>query len=313
MMAKDVYKVIKKRGLSMSDYLVRALGFEGSVRAFAVSTTEAVGEAQRRHDTWPTASAALGRTMTAGVMMGAMQKGEDRLTIKLVGDGDLGGIIVDVNAKGGVRGYAVHPHVDFELNPQGKLDVRRAVGTEGTLSVVKDTGLRDYFTGQVDIVSGEVAEDFAYYFAKSEQVPSAVGLGVLVNTDDSILASGGFIIQVMPNVDDETITLIEEKLTEIEPVSKMIEKGYTPEQILESVLGEGNVQVLDTMPIQFECNCSKERFSTAILSLGKSEIQEIIDEEGKADTQCHFCMETYEFSKEELENFIVEIDEQKAQ
>lgn len=251
--------------------------------------------------------------MTAGVMMGAMQKGEDRLTIKLVGDGDLGGIIVDVNAKGGVRGYAVHPHVDFELNPQGKLDVRRAVGTEGTLSVVKDTGLRDYFTGQVDIVSGEVAEDFAYYFAKSEQVPSAVGLGVLVNTDDSILASGGFIIQVMPNVDDETITLIEEKLTEIEPVSKMIEKGYTPEQILESVLGEGNVQVLDTMPIQFECNCSKERFSTAILSLGKSEIQEIIDEEGKADTQCHFCMETYEFSKEELENFIIEIDEQKAQ
>lgn len=296
----------------MSDYLVRVLGFGGSVRAFAVSTTETVGEAQRRHDTWPTASAALGRTMTAGVMMGAMQKGEDRLTIKLVGDGPIGGVIVDVNAKGGVRGYAVHPHVDFELNPQGKLDVRRAVGTEGTLSVVKDTGLRDYFTGQVDIVSGEVAEDFAYYFAKSEQVPSAVGLGVLVNTDDSILAAGGFIIQVMPNVDDETITLIEEKLAQIEPVSKMIEKGYTPEQILESVLGEGNVNVLDTMPIHFHCNCSKERFSTAILSLGANEIQEIIDEEGKADTQCHFCMETYEFSKEELESFVSEIKEQQA-
>ncbi|MBQ0140077.1 MAG: Hsp33 family molecular chaperone HslO [Kurthia sp.] len=297
----------------MSDYLVRALGFEGSVRAYAVSTTETVGEAQRRHDTWPTASAALGRTMTAGVMMGAMQKGEDRLTIKLVGDGALGGIIVDVNAKGGVRGYAVQPHVDYELNAQGKLDVRRAVGTEGSLSIVKDTGLRDYFTGQVPIVSGEVAEDFAYYFAKSEQVPSAVGLGVLVNTDDSILAAGGFIVQVMPNVDDETITVIEEKLSKIEPVSKMIEKGFTPEQILESVLGKENVQVLDTMPVHFDCNCSKERFSTAILSLGKSEIQQILDEEGKAETQCHFCMEKYEFTKEELEGFIAEIDEQQAQ
>lgn len=296
----------------MSDYLVRALGFEGSVRAFAVSTTETVGEAQRRHDTWPTASAALGRTMSAAVMMGAMQKGEDRLTIKLVGDGDLGGIIVDVNAKGDVRGYAVNPHVDFELNEHGKLDVRRAVGTEGALSIVKDAGLRDYFTGQVPIVSGEVAEDFAYYFAKSEQVPSAVGLGVLVDTDDSILAAGGFIIQVMPDVDDETITLIEEKLAQIEPVSKMIEKGYTPEQILESVLGKDNVRVLDTMPIQFSCNCSKERFSTALISLGKDEIQEIINEEGKADAQCHFCMETYEFKQEELEGFIAEIDNQQA-
>lgn len=294
----------------MSDYLVRALGFNGSVRAFAVSSTETVGEAQRRHDTWPTASAALGRTMTAGVMMGAMQKGEDRLTIKLQGDGDLGGIIVDANAKGGVRGYAIHPHVHFDLNEHGKLDVRRAVGTEGSLSIIKDTGLRDYFTGQVPIVSGEVAEDFTYYFAKSEQVPSAVGLGVLVDTDNSILAAGGFIIQVMPNVDDETITLIEETLSNIEPVSKMIEKGLSPEEILYSVLGKDNVKILDSMPIHFECNCSKERFSTAILGLGKKEIQEIITEDGKADAQCHFCMETYEFSKEELEGFILEIEAQ---
>ncbi|GEK34501.1 Hsp33 family molecular chaperone HslO [Kurthia sibirica] len=296
----------------MSDYLVRALGFNGSVRAFAVSTTETVGEAQRRHDTWPTASAALGRTMTAGIIMGAMQKGEDKLTIKIQGDGELGGIIVDANAKGEVRGYAINPHVHYDLNAAGKLDVRRAVGTEGSLSVVKDSGLRDYFTGQVPLVSGEIAEDFTYYFAKSEQVPSAVGLGVLVDTDNSIAAAGGFVIQVMPNVDDETITLIEEQLGKIEPVSKMIEKGYTPEEVLEAVLGKGNVQVLDTMPVQFACNCSKERFGAALLSLGKTELQQMINEEEKTEAQCHFCMETYDFSKEELEGFIVEIDAQKA-
>ncbi|HEY4532053.1 MAG TPA: Hsp33 family molecular chaperone HslO [Kurthia sp.] len=296
----------------MSDYLVRATGFNSSVRAFAVSTTETVGEAQRRHDTWPTTSAALGRTMTAGVMMGAMQKGEDRLTIKIQGDGEIRGIVVDANAKGEVRGYAVNPHVHYDLNEHGKLDVRRAVGTEGSLSVVKDAGLRDYFTGQVPLVSGEIAEDFTYYFAKSEQVPSAVGLGVLVDTDNSILASGGFVIQVMPNVEDEIITAIEEQLSKIEPVSKMIEKGYTPEQILEAVLGKENVSVLDSMPVSFDCNCSKERFSAALLSLGTNEIQTLIDEEGHAETQCHFCMEVYDFSKEELEGIIDEIKEQQA-
>lgn len=295
----------------MSDYLVRAIGFNGSVRAFAVSSTETVGEAQRRHDTWPTASAALGRTMTAGVMMGAMQKGDDQLTIKVQGDGPIGAIIVDANAKGEVRGYAMNPHVDFELNQFGKLDVRRAVGTQGSLSVVKDAGLRDYFTGQVELVSGELGEDFAYYFTKSEQTPSAVGLGVLVNPDYTVKAAGGFIVQVMPGVDDETITQIEEALSKIEPVSKMIEKGFTPEEILEAVLGKEHVEILDRQDVTFSCNCSKDRFSNALIGLGEEELQAMIDEDHGAEAECHFCMEKYSYSEDELRDIIEEVRAQK--
>lgn len=295
----------------MSDYLVRAIGFNGSVRAFAVSSTETVGEAQRRHDTWPTASAALGRTMTAGVMMGAMQKGDDQLTIKVQGDGPIGAIIVDANAKGEVRGYAMNPHVDFELNQFGKLDVRRAIGTQGSLSVVKDAGLRDYFTGQVELVSGELGEDFAYYFTKSEQTPSAVGLGVLVNPDYTIKAAGGFIVQVMPGVDDETITQIEEALSKIEPVSKMIEKGFTPEEILEAVLGKEHVEILDRQDVTFSCNCSKDRFSNALIGLGEEELQAMIDEDHGAEAECHFCMEKYSYSEDELRDIIEEVRAQK--
>ncbi|EIM05885.1 chaperonin HSP33 [Planococcus antarcticus DSM 14505] len=291
----------------MSDYLVRGLGFNGSVRAFAVDSTKTVGEAQRRHMMWPTASAALGRAMTGGVMLGAMLKGDDKVTIKFEGGGPLGALLVDSNSKGSVRGYVSNPQTHFDLNKQGKLDVSRAVGTNGMMSVVKDLGMRDNFTGQTPIVSGEIAEDFTYYFAVSEQVPSSVGLGVLVDTDNSVLAAGGFIVQLMPNTDDETITKIEEQLSNIEPVSKMIQRGLSPEEILEAVLGEGNVQILDKMPVSFECNCSKDRFATAILGLGKKEIQDMIDEDGMAEAQCHFCLETYQYSKEELESFINEL------
>ncbi|TQR06589.1 Hsp33 family molecular chaperone HslO [Psychrobacillus soli] len=292
----------------MNDYLVRALAFEGSVRAFAVRTTDTVGEAQRRHETWPTASAALGRSMTAAVMMGAMLKGEDKLTIKIEGNGPIGPMVIDSNAKGEVRGYVTNPQTHFDLNEKGKLDVRRAVGTEGTLTMVKDLGMRDFFTGQVPITSGEIAEDFTYYFAVSEQVPSSVGLGVLVNPDNSILAAGGFIIQLMPGTDDETITIIEEHLNKMEPVSKLIEKGLTPEELLFEILGKENVQILSTMPVAFECNCSKDRFGSAIISLGESEIREMIAEDGGAEAHCHFCMEKYNYSVDELESFIDEIN-----
>lgn len=292
----------------MSDYLVRALAFEGSVRAFAVRTTDTVGEAQRRHGTWPTASAALGRSMTAAVVIGAMLKGEDKLTVKVEGNGPIGPMIIDSNAKGEVRGYVSNPQTHFDLNEHGKLDVRRAVGTEGALTIVKDLGLRDFFTGQVPIVSGEIAEDFTYYFAASEQVPSSVGLGVLVNPDNTILAAGGFIIQLMPGTDDETITIIEEHLSKMEPVSKMIERGLTPEELLFEILGKENVQLLDTMPVGFECNCSKDRFGSAIISLGESEIRDMIAEDGGAEAHCHFCMENYNYSVEELESFIDEIN-----
>ncbi|USY55231.1 Hsp33 family molecular chaperone HslO [Bacillus sp. 1780r2a1] len=284
----------------MSDYLVKALAYNNQVRAYAVKTTEAVGEAQRRHYTWPTASAALGRTMSAGVMMGAMLKGEQKLTIKVEGGGPIGAILVDSNAKGEVRGYVTNPQTHFDLNKHGKLDVARAVGTGGTLSVVKDVGMRDQFNGQVPIVSGELGEDFTYYFVTSEQVPSSVGVGVLVNPDNSILAAGGFIIQLLPGTDEATISAIEQRLETIEPISKLIQRGLTPEEILEEVLGKDNLKILETMPVQFKCQCSKERIGNAIISLGKDEIQSMIDEDGKAEAQCHFCNEMYHFPAEEL-------------
>lgn len=291
----------------MGDYLVKGLAFNGNIRAYAARTSETVGEAQRRHNTWPTVTAALGRSMTAGVMMGAMMNSDDKITIKIEGDGPAGLILIDANGKGEVRGYVKNPQVHFDLNEVGKLDVRRAVGTAGAITIVKDLGLREMFTGQTPIVSGEIAEDFTYYFATSEQVPSSVGLGVLVNTDNSVLASGGFIIQVLPGCDDEVITEIERRLSSIEPISKMIEKGYTPEQILEAVLGKENVKFLETMPVQFKCQCSKERFGAAIKSLGIQDLQEMIDEDGGAEAVCHFCLEKYQFTDTELEGFINEI------
>ncbi|WOH97194.1 Hsp33 family molecular chaperone HslO [Bacillus amyloliquefaciens] len=282
------------------DYLIKAIAYDGKVRAYAARTTDMVNEAQRRHDTWPTASAAIGRTMTASLILGAMLKGEDKLTVKIEGGGPIGAIVADANAKGEVRAYVSNPHVHFDLNEQGKLDVRRAVGTDGTLSVVKDLGLRDYFTGQVEVVSGELGDDFTYYLVSSEQVPSSVGVGVLVNPDNTILAAGGFIIQLLPGTDEETISTIEKQLSQIEPISKLIQKGLTPEEILEEVLGQ-KPDVLETMPVKFHCSCSKDRFETAILGLGKKEIQDMIEEDGKAEAVCHFCNEKYLFTKEELE------------
>ncbi|MBJ7896483.1 Hsp33 family molecular chaperone HslO [Bacillus atrophaeus] len=282
------------------DYLVKALAYNGKVRAYAADTTDMVNEAQRRHDTWPTASAAIGRTMTATLMLGAMLKGDNKLTVKVEGGGPIGAIVADANAKGEVRAYVSNPHVHFDLNEHGKLDVRRAVGTDGTLSVVKDVGMRDYFTGQVEIVSGELGDDFTYYLVSSEQVPSSVGVGVLVNPDNTILASGGFILQLLPGTDEETITKIEQRLSQVEPISKLIQKGLTPEEVLEEVLGE-KPDILETMPVKFHCPCSKERFTTAILGLGKKEIQDMIEEDGQAEAECHFCNEKYLFAKEELE------------
>lgn len=285
----------------MKDYLVKALGYNGQVRAYAVSTTDTVSEAQRRHYTWPTASAALGRAMTAGVMMGAMMKGEQKLTIKIEGGGPIGSILVDANANGEVRGYVSNPQTHFDLNEQGKLDVRRAVGTDGMLTVVKDIGLKDHFTGQTPIISGELGDDFTYYLVTSEQVPSSVGVGVLVNPDNTIQAAGGFILQLLPGTEEETITAIEERLKTIAPISKLIQSGLTPEDILEELLGKGNVKILEKMPVSFVCQCSRERIENALISLGKDEIRDIIEEEGKAEANCHFCNENYQFSKEELE------------
>jgi len=285
----------------MKDYLVKATTFDGKVRAYAATSTNTVEEARRRQDTWATASAALGRTITISAMMGAMMKGEDSTTVKIQGNGPLGAIIADANAKGHVRGYVSNPHVDFELNEKGKLDVARAVGTEGSLSVIKDLGLKDYFTGEVPIVSGEISEDFTYYYATSEQLPSAVGAGVLVNPDHTILAAGGFIVQVMPGAGEEVINRLEEQIQSFPAISGLIREGKTPEQILERLFGDAEVKIHETMPIEFRCKCSKERLANAIIGLGNDEIQNMIDEDHGAEASCHFCNETYHFSAEELE------------
>lgn len=289
----------------MSDYLVKALAYDGQIRAFATRTTNTVGEAQRRHYTWPTASAALGRSMTASVMLGAMLKGEEKLTIKINGGGPLGTILVDANAKGEVRGYVSNPQTHFDLNEVGKLDVRRAVGTEGTLTVSKDIGMDHPYVGQVPIVSGELGEDFTHYIVTSEQTPSSVGVGVIVNPDNTILASGGFLIQLMPGTDKEVVSQLEQRLKTIPTISNMVRNGLSPENILEEVLGKENVKALDTMPVHFQCQCSRERIHNAILGLGPVEIEDMIVTDGQAEAQCHFCNENYVFTKDQLQEMLV--------
>jgi len=299
-----------KGDFNMKDYLIKALGYSGEVRAYAASTTETVGEAQRKHHTWPTASAALGRALTAGLMLGAMLKGDEKLTIRIEGGGPLGVILVDANAKGEVRGYVSNPQTHLDLNAQGKLDVSGAVGQDGMLAIAKDIGMRDNFTGQVPLVSGEIGEDFTYYLAKSEQIPSSVGLGVLINPDNSIQASGGFIIQMLPGASEETILEIEQRLQTIAPISTMIQQGLTPEQILEHILGKENLQILEKMPVGFQCPCSRERIATALVSLGKTEIEDMIEKEGQAEAHCHFCNAQYHFSKKDLEEIRDETNKQ---
>lgn len=286
------------------DYIVKSLAFNGEIRAYATITTESVQEAQTRHYTWPTASAAMGRTMTATLLMGAMLKGDQKLTVTVDGKGPIGRIIADADAQGNVRAYVDKPQTHFPLNEQGKLDVRRAVGTDGSIQVVKDVGMKDYFSGASPIVSGELGEDFTYYFATSEQTPSSVGLGVLVNPDNSIKAAGGFIIQVMPGAKDETVSKLENAINNMRPVSKLIEEGLTPEGLLNEILGTENVQMLETVDAQFECNCSHEKFLNAIKGLGEAEVQDMIKEDHGAEAVCHFCGNKYNYSEGELEELL---------
>ncbi|WP_313235642.1 Hsp33 family molecular chaperone HslO [Sporosarcina ureae] len=280
----------------MNDYLVKAVAYQNQVRAYAVNSTTTVAEAQRRHAAWPTAADALGRSMTAGLILGSMLKGEEKVSVKINGGGPLGTIIVDSNAKGEVRGYVSNPQIAIELNEVGK-----AVGTNGLLTVSKDVGLMYPFVGQIPLISGEIGEDYTSYLAKSEQTASAVGVGVLVNPDYTVKAAGGFIIQLMPGADEEVIFRIEERMKVIAPLSSILEEGSTPEQILEHVLGPENVTVLESMPVQFQCQCSLDRISNAIISLGREEIQDMIQTDGQAEANCHFCNETYHFNTEQLE------------
>lgn len=283
----------------MRDYLIKATAFEKQVRVYAAITTDMVNEAVRRHQAYPTASAALGRTMTVSTMMGAMMSGDNKLTVKVEGDGPLGPVIVDSTAEGNTRGYVHNPRVHFELNRFGKLDVARAVGRNGHIAVAKDLGMKETFTSHSPIVSGELGEDFTYYFTTSEQVPSSVGLGVLVDTDHSVLASGGFIVQVLPGTEDAIIDHMEKQIEAAPPISKLIERGYNPERIIETITG-GDYQFLEEMPVQFKCTCSKERIGRAMVGLGSEEIQSMITEDHGAETECHFCHAEYLFSAEDL-------------
>ncbi|MFV0557126.1 MAG: Hsp33 family molecular chaperone HslO [Enterococcus sp.] len=284
----------------MENYLVKALAYDGFVRAYAVCATDVISEAQRRHDTWNTASAALGRAMVGGLLLGATVKGEDKLTIKIQGDGPAGAIIIDSNGHGDVKGYIKNPQVSLPLNAQGKLDVRGAVGTDGIFTVIKDLGLKEPFSGQTPIISGELGEDFTYYLAVSEQVPSAVGLSVLVDTDDSIKSAGGFMLQIMPGASEEILDAIEDKLKTTPKISTLLDEGQSPEQILQDLLSGTTVDILEKMPVQFNCDCSKEKFGTAIITLGAAEIQAMIDEDHGAEAVCSFCGNKYHFDEVEL-------------
>lgn len=279
---------------------MKALAYEGFVRAYAVNATETIAEAQRRHDTWNTSSAALGRTMIGALMLGATLKGEDKMTVKIEGNGPAGAIVVDSNGKGEVKGYIKNPHISLPLNEVGKIDVRGAVGTEGMFTVIKDLGLKEPFSGQTPIVSGEIGEDFTYYLAVSEQIPSAVGVSVLVDTDDSIKTAGGFMIQIMPGASDEIIDQIEARLKETARISTLLDEGQTPEEILQKLLATDDVEFLETMSVQFKCDCSKEKFASAIITLGAEQIQELIDQDHGAEAVCAFCNNKYEYSEADL-------------
>lgn len=288
----------------MMDYMIRATAADGQIRAFAATTKETVEAAKNAHNTSPVATAALGRLLTAGAMMGADMKGEnDLLTLRIEGDGPIGGLLVTANAAGDVKGYAFHPEVLLPPNEKGKLDVGGALGN-GVLSVVRDIGLKEPYVGQTILVTGEIAEDLTYYYATSEQVPSSVALGVLMNKDNTVRQAGGFIIQLLPGASDEMIDKLEARLGEIASITALLDEGMTPEEILERLLGDFGLEILDKMPVRFYCDCEKARVERAIISIGKKEIQDMIDDGKPIEVSCHFCNKQYHFSVEELKEML---------
>ena len=291
----------------MSDHIVRATAADGGIRAFCATTRDLTEYARNCHNTSPVVTAALGRTLTAGAIMGSMQKGDnDLLTIQLRGSGPMKGITVTADSKANVKGYPLVSDVIIPANSKGKLDVSGAIGV-GVLSVIKDLGLKDPYVGQVELISGEIAEDLAYYFTSSEQVPSAVSLGVLMNKDNTVRCAGGLIIQALPGASDEQIASLEKKLSAIPSMTQMLDEGKTPEGILEDILGEWDLQILDSIPTRFSCNCDRKRVEKVVISLGRDELKKMIDDGEPVELKCHFCNKAYEFSQEDLKRIYKEL------
>ena len=288
----------------MADYIVRATAAGNQIRAFAATTKDTVEAARQAHNTSPVATAALGRLLTAGTMMGSMMKNESALlTLQIQCDGPIGGLTVTADNQGRVKGYVNNPEVLIHANAKGKLDVAEALGL-GILNVIKDMGLKEPYVGQTILHTSEIAEDLTYYFATSEQIPSSVGLGVLMNKDNTVRQAGGFIVQVMPFVEDAVVDRLEENIKKIDSVTAMLDRGYTPEQILKEVLQGMDVEFTDQMPAEFYCNCSKERVERALISIGRKELQSLISEGKEVEMNCHFCNRNYTFSIEELKELL---------
>lgn len=288
----------------MSDYIIRATAANSQIRAFAAVTTETVETARKAHNTSPVATAALGRLLTGGAMMGVMMKGEkDILTLQIHAGGPLQGITVTADSQGRVKGYVGNPNVCIPANSKGKLDVAGAVGV-GFMNVIKDMGLKEPYLGQVALQTSEIAEDLTYYFATSEQVPSAVGLGVLMNRDNTVRQAGGFIVQLMPFADEAVISKLEENVGKINSVTNLLEEGHNAESLLEAVLDGFDIEINDRVPTEFYCNCSKERVEKALVSIGRKDLNELIQEGKEVEMNCHFCNTNYTFSVEELKEIL---------
>ena len=289
----------------MADILVRGQSIDGSIRVFGAITTDIANRAQKIHKSMPVATAAIGRVLTAAALMGAQLKNEtDTVTVQFAGDGPLGKIVAVTDSESKVRGYVENPLADLPLNKKGKIDVGGGIG-KGRLSIVRDLGMKEPYVGQVPIVTGEVAEDITYYYAKSEQIPTAVGLGVLVDTDYSVKASGGFMIQLMPFATEDTAVKLEEQIRKCESVTKMITDGMSVEDILFTVCDGFDIMLENaTVTPKYECKCSKERMERALISIGREELSKLIDENGSAELTCQFCDMEYCFNKEELEELL---------
>ena len=295
----------------MSDYICKAIAENGRIRAYAASTKLLVETARRRHNTSPTATAALGRLLTAAAMMGSMLKSDaERLTLKVSGDGPIGGLVAVTNSKAEVKGYAGVPDVLLPPSPAGKLDVGAAVGM-GTLSVTRDLGVGEPFTGTCQLVSGEIAEDLTYYYAASEQTPSSVALGVLMNKNNTVRQAGGFIIQLMPDVSEETITRLEERLGAIHSITAMLEQGMTPEDILTHILGDMDLELLERVPAAYRCDCSRDRMLETLAGLGRESLDWVA--EGKpTEVVCEFCGMIYNYEAPEIQAALARREAEKA-